>query len=152
MAYGKRARKRCDRCKSDAKRHFQDCKTLVGYSSACGNCLLTHHPEKCSLRTYFLFISAVSLLTYVADPDFQKEPEPGGDRYPVSSAPTPNMFQPGKRAGTRASHRTASGGTTMPDMTSNYLPLRQNQKSVFVEDGGNEEERDGDEVYEDALQ
>lgn len=63
MAYGKRARKRCDRCRSDARRHFQDCKILVGYSSACGNCLLTHHPERCSLRTYFLPFSAVSLLT-----------------------------------------------------------------------------------------
>ncbi len=86
-----------------------------------------------------------------ADPDFQKEPEPGEDRHPTPSAPTPNLYQPGNRAGTRASHRTPSGNTTMSDMTSNYLPLRRNKKSVFVVDDDNEEEQDEDEVYEDAL-
>lgn len=86
----------------------------------------------------------------MADPDFQKEPEPGENRYPTPSAPTPNMFQPGSRSGTRASHRTPSGGTTMSDMTSNYLPLRRNQKSVFVEVDDNEDEEENEEVYEDA--
>ena len=85
------------------------------------------------------------------DPDFQKEPEPGEDRHPTFLAPTLNLYQPGNRAGTRASHCTPSGNTTMSVMTSNYLPLRCNKKSVFVVDEDNKEEQDEDEVYKDAL-
>lgn len=40
----------------------------------------------------------------------------------------------------------------MVDTTSNYLPLRRNKQSVFVEDDDNEDEREDEEFYEDALQ
>ncbi len=86
-----------------------------------------------------------------ADLDFQKEPKPSEDWHPTPSAPTPNLYQPRNHTRTHTSHYTPSGNTTMSDMTSNYLLLCYNKKSVFVVDNNNKEEQDKDKVYKDTL-
>jgi hypothetical protein len=49
----------CTRCRDASKfRHFDLCKIRFSFSPACGNCLMTHHPECCSFRT-FPYIPAV---------------------------------------------------------------------------------------------
>ena len=122
-------------------------------SAQVQRCLWKLHVNAPSREVLILYVTSpktchISPNLSMTDPDFQKEPEEGTQWYPAPTIPSLSDQPAGARAGTRLDYRCGSSfadGRVMTDMTSSYLPLRQNkpkqpvagssrQESMFISD------------------